>query len=301
MSHSSLDNLAPELARIVPARLNDSGARPARASEAASRRGRGPSWQDEVRQRVRNRRRERLGDDLPLFPEPPEPMLDIELDPSSSPELPLAAPASVEPEGESGPLSFAAPSVDPVPEPESDATRRAAEHWSLGDDDEGSSSAKAPRAGVWLFDPNAAEEAPAPPALERPAPWGDRLQAAAFDIGVLAVVWGVVVYFASRAAQVSVDALEPVWPALGAYLGFLGLLYAVYFTGTCGRTIGKIVCGLKVVDVAGRPPGYGRALLRALLGTVGVLAGMLALIPVFFDPARRALHDRLLRVRVVKY
>jgi uncharacterized RDD family membrane protein YckC len=117
---------------------------------------------------------------------------------------------------------------------------------------------------------------------------------------VLAAIWGVVVYFASRAAG-SVLALRPVWPALAGFLACLGLLYAVYFTGTCGRTIGKIVCGLRVVDVAGRPPGYPKAFARAVLGTIGILAGMVTLIPIFFDPARRALHDRIVRTRVVKY
>jgi uncharacterized RDD family membrane protein YckC len=240
---------------------------------------------------VRNRRRERLGEDLPLFREPEAPLLDVELPEPilDAANPPSEAPAALEPEPQ------------PAPEPEPPAPR-VAERWSLGEDDaEPEPVSRSGRAGAWVFDAPTEEEAPDLPPLERPAPWGDRLQAAAFDLGILAVIWSIVVYFASRAAQVSVDALEPVWPALGAYLGFLGLLYAVYFTGTCGRTIGKIVCGLKVVDVAGRPPGYPRALLRAVLGSVGVLLGMLPLLPVFFDPARRALHDRLLRVRVVKY
>jgi uncharacterized RDD family membrane protein YckC len=109
------------------------------------------------------------------------------------------------------------------------------------------------------------------------------------------------VYFASRAARVSIEGLWASWPFLGSYLVFLGLVYAVYFTGTCGRTVGKIVCGLKVVDVAGNAPGYPRAFARAVLGTLGMLCGMIGMLPIFFDPARRSLHDRLLRTRVVKY
>jgi uncharacterized RDD family membrane protein YckC len=193
------------------------------------------------------------------------------------------------------------------------AARSSTSVWSLGDEDEtAADAADAPVVAargridrpVTLGSPLASslldEEEPEIAPLESPAAWGERAQAALFDLGILATLWAIVVYFASRAAG-SAGALRPVWPALVGYLAFLGVLYAVYFTGTCGRTIGKIVCGLRVVDVAGRPPGYAIALARTLLGTAGIVFGMVALIPVFFDPARRALHDRLLRTRVVKY
>jgi len=39
---------------------------------------------------------------------------------------------------------------------------------------------------------------------------------------------------------------------------------------------------------------------RAALGSVGVLLAGTGLVPMFLDPARRALHDRVLRTRVVK-
>ena len=58
--------------------------------------------------------------------------------------------------------------------------------------------------------------------------------------------------------------------------------------------------GLRVVDAAGHPPGYLRAFVRALLGACGVLAAGLGLLPMMFDPARRAFHDRLFRTRVIK-
>jgi uncharacterized RDD family membrane protein YckC len=109
-----------------------------------------------------------------------------------------------------------------------------------------------------------------------------------------------VVYFASRFAHVPIDGLRPSWPYLGAYLAFLALVYAVYFTGTTGQTLGKIVYGLRVVDTAGRPPGYLRAAGRAALGALGVVAAGLGLVPVLFDPARRAFHDRVLHTRVIR-
>lgn len=141
--------------------------------------------------------------------------------------------------------------------------------------------------------------APARP-VERPAYSGERARAAALDVALLLVLWSVVVYFASRAAHVGLAGLRPSWPYLAAYLAFLGLAYAGYFTGTTGQTLGKIATGLRVVDAGGRPPGYLRAFLRAGLGSLGVLAAGTGLIPMLLDPARRALHDRVSKTRVVK-
>jgi len=55
-----------------------------------------------------------------------------------------------------------------------------------------------------------------------------------------------------------------------------------------------------VVHASGRPPGYARAFARAALGVLGVALALVGLAPMLVDPARRALHDRLLRTRVVK-
>src|SRR5204862_2167842 len=123
--------------------------------------------------------------------------------------------------------------------------------------------------------------------------------AAALDLALLTVMWGVGVYCASRAAHVGLMGLRPAWPYRLGYLAFLGLAYAGYFTGTTGQTLGKIATGLRVVDAGGRPPGYFRALLRAALGSAGILAAGAGLVPMLLDPARRAFHDRIVKTRVV--
>lgn len=315
-------NLAPDLSRLIPARLE--GAR-----DIPGRKRREPTWRDEVRQRVDERRRQRLGNELPLFPELSA--LDVPLDGEEAADLPLTTTAadtaddvldSSAPETESDEQGPRLVWSTPTSEAEAEAPP-VANAWTLGGEEEPQEEAapileptsrrtlpQLPErpsiadsgsafASALLMSEDEEPEVVAAP-LEHPAAWSDRLQAALFDLGVLASLWAVVVYFASRAAG-SVGGLRPVWPALVGYLAFLGVLYAVYFTGTCGRTIGKIVCGLRVVDVAGCPPGYPKALARVVIGTIGIAAGMVALIPIFFDPARRALHDRLLRTRVVKY
>jgi uncharacterized RDD family membrane protein YckC len=42
-------------------------------------------------------------------------------------------------------------------------------------------------------------------------------------------------------------------------------------------------------------------MLRALLGLVGIVLAGASLVPMAFDPARRTLHDRLFRTRVVRH
>lgn len=138
---------------------------------------------------------------------------------------------------------------------------------------------------------------PAP--LERPARVGERAQAALVDAAILAVMGALVLYFAGRAARVDVASLMVSWPWVATYLALLGIFYAGYFTGTTGQTPGKMITGLRVVDARGRPPGYLRASLRAMAGALGTALAGLGLIPMALDPARRAVHDRLLHTRVI--
>ena len=139
-----------------------------------------------------------------------------------------------------------------------------------------------------------------PSPLERPARAGERAQAAAFDLALFAAMAMVIVYFAGRAARVELAALAAGWPWVLGFLALLAGFYACYFTGTTGQTPGKLITGLRVVDAGGRPPGYARALARALVGLLGVAVGGAGVVPMAFDPAGRALHDRLFRTRVVR-
>lgn len=277
--------LAPDLAgKVEPLR------------EIPGLRKREPTWKDEVRERVRHRRREKSGGELPLFPDadesaeapaPPEPppadassspyavteRMDLGDEPVDLPLRPLEPPPPGRVPGIEGP---ATEDLEEEGEPFADAAARRG----------------------WPLDLQTA--APAGRPVERPAFARERAQAGAVDFGLLLGLWAVVVYFASRAAHVPLPGLLPTWPYLAGYLAFLGLTYAGYFTGTTGQTLGKIAFGLRVVDTAGQPPGYVRAFLRALLGALGAALLFAGMAPVLFDPARRALHDRVFRTRVIK-
>jgi uncharacterized RDD family membrane protein YckC len=272
------------------------------------------TWQDEVRDRVRQRRQEKAGPELPLFPDEDEAAVavaDAEPEPAPpglrdlAPDAPADDISPLSELGEEPPALGPARVYDlgapPVEVPTADdglALRPERERRFEPEVDPFPEDELELPIEPRLDHDRRAEAAPAPP--ERPAQAAERAQAAVLDLGVLLGAWGIVVYFASRAAHVTVAGLLPSWPYLAAYLGALGLLYAGYFTGTTGQTLGKMALGLRVVDRAGRPPGYLRALGRAVCGTAGVLAAGAALVTVAFDPARRALHDRVFQTRVVR-
>jgi uncharacterized RDD family membrane protein YckC len=262
------------------------------------------TWKDEVRERV-HRRRRRRGDDasLPLFEGAVEDEPQARTLGDASSELPTDDASGVDgtagltetedlpirpiEEAGSGGLALDTPTLD---EQVAEAVSRRRGNELLDEEQVAS--------GEWGFD--AAPPVVEPRPVERPAYPGERMQAAAIDMALLLALWSVVVYFASRAAHVSVVGLLPVWPYLAAYLAFLGLAYAGYFSGTTGQTLGKIALDLRVVDRAGQPPGYLRSFARAAIGGLGIGLAFAGVVPMFFDPARRAFHDRLFKTRVVR-
>jgi uncharacterized RDD family membrane protein YckC len=272
-------------------------------------RKREPSWKDEVRERVRHRKRYRSeGGDLPLFADRPETAEEASQAPVAEfePEVPAD-------EAISEPLfakhSEESPSVemDDLPlrpqqqmeseEPVFEAPPEAPSGPRLVEWDE---PPRAEPLAPWTADDFATPDAPeSPQPVERPAYLGERVQAALVDSATIGLVAAVVVYFASRAARVEPLGLLPTWPYVAGFLAFFSLVYASFFTGLTGQTLGKMAFRLRVVDRAGAPPGHARAGLRAALGALGSLA-LVGVAPVFFDPARRALHDRLLRTRVIR-
>jgi uncharacterized RDD family membrane protein YckC len=312
--------------------------KPAPLRELPGTRKKEKTWRDEVNERVRSRRKKREEETgLPLFDQvleassEPPPMAPV-----SSPAAPLASSPppretgrledaviaktveeavadlplrpgpgeafALEVEGPTGP-NETEPEVAPVPvlvsrwqrgTPAMEANTERPRDRALGPDGD------APRAAdeEWRLELSP----PVPEALpvERPARFAERVRAGAVDLTLWSLLSLVVVYFASRAARVPLQGLLPAWPWLAGYLAFLGVAYATYFTGTTGQTLGKMLFDLRVVDSAGQPPGYLRAMLRSALGALSVGAVGLGVLPIAFDPARRALHDRALRTRVVR-
>ncbi len=271
------------------------------------------SWREEVKARVRSRRQKRAEAGLPLFEEPVPPA-PRKPDPESVRTKPVALPVRDEPRLTLPELSEVEladlPLQTTVPyggkasgtgqgnvEDEARAIgRQHAATSPFGDEallnDVGGEPELEPR----LVPPPAES-----PSVERPARIGERVQAAAVDAALFVVVAAIVVYFTGRTAHVGVDAVLSAWPWLAAYQGLLAAFYAGYFTGTTGQTPGKLITGLRVIDTMGRPPGYLCAVGRAATGLLGITLGGLGLLPMVFDPALRAVHDRLFHTRVVRY
>ena len=262
----------------------DGSGRPEPLRDIPALRKKERTWKDDVRERVLRRRTERGA----LPPQRQAPAVQAK---PAAPALPGEPPGTDEAPSPH-PVHVVTAKTEPeqLPEP---ALVADVNQGAPGPETRGNEPAE-----EWKFDLESIETDVRP--LERPARPLERIQAAAIDTGVLVGLWAVVVYLASRAARVSIVGLLPVWPFLAGYLACLGLVYAGYFTGISGQTLGKVATGLKVVTRAGRPPTFFQALLRTALGVVGLVAISAGSIPMLFDPARRAFHDRLLGTRVVR-
>jgi uncharacterized RDD family membrane protein YckC len=260
---------------------------PSTPREPAARRDTEKPWRDEVRDRVHERRRDRgFETDLPLFAPRPQ---------AARPSVPTPPPAPAP----RPPVLRREELADELPlhPPASTGSARAD---LLDDPDDLPGPAEEPglTPGSWLLgDAPACRELPT---VERPAAGLERVQAAAVDIALLFLVWGAILYFSGKATRLGLGGLRPSWPVVIGYLAFVGLAYATYFTGVAGRTPGKMAIGLRVVDTQGRAPGLVRALFRAVFGVILTAAAGIGLLPMLFDPARRALHDRIFGTRVIR-
>ena len=103
------------------------------------------------------------------------------------------------------------------------------------------------------------------------------------------------------------------WPAfrIAAVIALLAALAVAPFTmvRTGGRSVGKVALKLRVVEVNGAAPGWGRALvrdgwLRPLILALGLVT--FAIVPLVdmlwpvWQRDRRALHDLVCRTRVIR-
>ncbi len=76
--------------------------------------------------------------------------------------------------------------------------------------------------------------------------------------------------------------------------------YFVFSTGFWGRTPGKWVAGLRVVDTEGRNPGVAIAIPREMVGRfVATIAAGIGLAWSVFDPKRQGWHDHIAGTLVI--
>ncbi len=81
----------------------------------------------------------------------------------------------------------------------------------------------------------------------------------------------------------------------------LSISYAIFFTGYCGQTPGKMALRIKVICTDGNDISYGRAALREIPGKF--LSGILlciGYIMVAFDSQKQGLHDKIANTYVIQ-
>jgi uncharacterized RDD family membrane protein YckC len=154
--------------------------------------------------------------------------------------------------------------------------------------------------------PAIAGETAAPPRASHEvvaaAPKVRRIFAALVDVILLGGINVAVLYLTLAIAGLSlldVRILPPI--PMGAFLLLLNGGYLVVFTAANGQTIGKMLCGVRVIgDERGRVDIAG-----AVLRAAGVMLTLVTLglpyLPVLLSRDGRALHDRLAGTRVIKH
>jgi len=81
----------------------------------------------------------------------------------------------------------------------------------------------------------------------------------------------------------------------------IGIVYSVYFVTTRGATLGKMACGLKIINADGTEKiSFGKAVGRYFAEMLSALICYVGYIMVAFDDEKRGLHDRICDTRVVK-
>ena len=80
------------------------------------------------------------------------------------------------------------------------------------------------------------------------------------------------------------------------------IAYFAYFEGTSGQTIGKKLCGIRVVDADSLQPGIGmgRGTGRFFARILSALVCYLGFFWMLWDPQKQTWHDKLARTKVVK-
>jgi uncharacterized RDD family membrane protein YckC len=127
-----------------------------------------------------------------------------------------------------------------------------------------------------------------------------RLPAALIDfffMGLLAIA-AISAFLATRATEPVTDFGS--WLAAYGPPFLVGLaVFATYHVAQWaiwGRTLGKLLMGIKVVGADGYKPGFGRSLVRMLGYFFSFFGGFLL---IGFDPRRQGLHDKLAETYVI--
>jgi uncharacterized RDD family membrane protein YckC len=131
---------------------------------------------------------------------------------------------------------------------------------------------------------------------------GRRVVATIVDSIILGIVNYIVTQIFGTPTEVSGMQLTQLSPAGGVIIFLVAVAYFVLMEGLLGRTVGKYVTGIKIVDQAtGAVPGAGKAALRTLLRIVdGLFVYLVGFIVVLSSQRRQRLGDMVAKTQVVR-
>lgn len=150
----------------------------------------------------------------------------------------------------------------------------------------------------------------------RPAPLWRRVLSFGIDAGAISAVAAVYLLLASSVVGVKVPAtglsgvdalvlaVQALQPVLLPGLALVLVLSLAYGTVAAllwnGRTLGRRLLGLQLVDTRGMAPGPARSLVRALLATLSFGLFLAGFWMALFDRRGQTLHDKLTSTFVVQ-
>jgi len=120
-------------------------------------------------------------------------------------------------------------------------------------------------------------------------------------LGVMQIVLGMLFNLAIDLLGLPVEGDPAVELVIGLFSAALSIGYAVFFTGYCGQTPGKMALRIKVIRTDGTPIGYGRAALREVFGkSISTILLGIGYLMVAFDGRKQGLHDKIADTCVIK-
>lgn len=118
-------------------------------------------------------------------------------------------------------------------------------------------------------------------------------------LAVVAVVLALAEVTTGR-TLLSMDRVGALAPYLAGMGCALALVYFTLFHALMGRTPGKWVTGIHVLDDTGRPPSLGRSLARSLMAFVSAVPLFGGYVAALFSHRRLTLHDKVSGTYVVR-
>ncbi|MEI2355735.1 RDD family protein [Mesobacillus zeae] len=125
-----------------------------------------------------------------------------------------------------------------------------------------------------------------------------RFWAYLFDLIVIWSINGLLIYPVFRALDLSVSG-EELFKPVNIATAVTFYLYFVFMTKYLGQTLGKMVFGLKVVDLKGRRLSWSTVLFREWIGRFISVTVFIGYLIVAFLPKKQGLHDLFADTTVV--